>query len=249
MFRNTFSFAGALLLSGAAIVVMPSPGRAQHGGHGGGHGGGGHFSGGHVGGAHFGGGFNHGAFNHGAFNHSFSGYRPYYHNYGYRYRSYGYPYLYGYGAYPYSDGYYPYYSNYSAYPYYDSYDDSYPGYGYGSYPSYNGPLYSAPPSSVGPAASSPVPADMTAHVTVRAPADAELWFDGTKTTSTGPVRDFQTPGLAAGHKYTYTIRARWLENGNEVTQTQQVGVTAGADIRVDFPRAAATAKPAPSQER
>ena len=42
------------------------------------------------------------------------------------------------------------------------------------------------------------------------------------------------------------IRSRCRLSGKEVTQTQQVGVTAGADVRVDFPLPAATAKPAPA---
>jgi hypothetical protein len=31
------------------------------------------------------------------------------------------------------------------------------------------------------------------------------------------------------------VQARWNENGHDVTQTQQVTVSAGASVRVDFP--------------
>src|SRR6267142_2558096 len=79
MFRKAFSFGGLLLLAGAAVLVTPGSGQAQHRG-GGGHGGGFHAGGFHAGSMHGGrfhhggfhhGGFNHGGFNHGGFNHGF----------------------------------------------------------------------------------------------------------------------------------------------------------------------------------
>jgi uncharacterized protein (TIGR03000 family) len=88
------------------------------------------------------------------------------------------------------------------------------------------------------------PADSTVHVTVRVPANAKLWFDGSTTTSTGAVREFQSPRLTPG-RYTYEIRARWTENGRAVTQTQNVTVSPGAHTTVDFPvRPGATETPA-----
>ena len=45
MFGKTFSFAGPMLLAGAAVLVTPGSGQAQH--HGGGHGGGFHSGGFH----------------------------------------------------------------------------------------------------------------------------------------------------------------------------------------------------------
>jgi uncharacterized protein (TIGR03000 family) len=86
-------------------------------------------------------------------------------------------------------------------------------------------------SSLAPGAT----ADSPANLTVTVPADAELWFDGTKTVSTGPVRLFHSPPLEPGRRYTYDIRARWQEDGRDVTQTQTVPVTAGADHNVSFP--------------
>jgi uncharacterized protein (TIGR03000 family) len=82
--------------------------------------------------------------------------------------------------------------------------------------------------------------DDTAHVTVRVPARARLWFDGAATTSTGPVREFQSPALEPGQWYGYVLRAVWEENGKEVSQTQRVSVTAGSRVRVDFPAPAGT---------
>jgi uncharacterized protein (TIGR03000 family) len=78
----------------------------------------------------------------------------------------------------------------------------------------------------------------SARLEVIVPSDAALWFNGWKAKSTGPVRQFQSPPLSAGHKYTYTVEARWEENGRPVMQTRQVIVSAGGFVRVDFSRPA-----------
>jgi uncharacterized protein (TIGR03000 family) len=247
MFRNTFSFVGALLLAGAALLAMPGPSQAQRGGRGGGvHvGGGARFGGVRYG--SYGGGYHQGYSGYRSYNHSYSPYRRYY-NYGHKYRfGYGYPYYDSYGLYP------DYGSYYGSYPDSSSYPDS----DYDAYPYYDSILYTPPASSSGPSGPSadigqPVvsstPSDTTAHVTVKVPADAEVWLEGKKTTSTGSVREFQSPPLEAGYEYTYTLRARWLQNGKEITQTQEVGVSAGAHVNVDFPVASGTAKPASAIE-
>jgi uncharacterized protein (TIGR03000 family) len=137
---------------------------------------------------------------------------------------------------------YPFYNFYPSYGYDVPYDLGYgldPGPMYSD--SYSGaaPLYSSayqalePYSTVSRDAAS-VQAVSTAHVTVRVPANATLWFNGSLTTSTGSVREFQSPSLSPG-RYTYAIRARWTENGRDITQTQQVAVSPGADMTVDFP--------------
>src|SRR5262249_31075720 len=153
----------------------------------------------------------------GSFHHGFprvfffgSGFYPSY------YPSYGYspPYSYSYGSYDYSD------------PYsYGSYDYSYP-YSYDTYPySYGGvaPSYAdgttsaAPPAATSPSAypgaAVTAQADTLAHLTVRVPADARVWFDGAATTSTGPVRQFPSPPLTPGKRYSYEVRASWKEGG------------------------------------
>jgi uncharacterized protein (TIGR03000 family) len=234
MFQKTFSFAGILLLAGAALLVTTSPSQAQRGGghfggahFGGAHFGGAHFGGTHFGGAHFGGGhFGRGHF--GGFPGLYYGFYPYY-----NYPSYGsYPYY----NYPY-DNYYPY-----SYPY--DYGGS-SSYDYGSYP-YSSPslgsgsaYYPVAPSSYQPSGTvstvTPAPSDTGAHLTVNVPAGAEVWFDGTATTSTGQVRQFDSPPLKPGSRYSYEVQARWKENGQEVTQTQQVKVAAGARVNVTFP--------------
>jgi uncharacterized protein (TIGR03000 family) len=207
MFRKAFSFGSALLLAGAAVLVTPGLGQAQRGG--GGHGGGDHGGGGHVGGG-FGGA-------------RYGGYRGGFYPGGGRYG--GYRYGYGYGYYPYYDT-----APYAwSSPTYDSgYSGSYGG------ASADGTTSDAPPVSNYQTLYPPV-TDTLAHVTVKVPADARVWFEDAPTTSTGPVREFSSPTLTPGERYSYDVRATWTENGHEVTQTQQVGVTAGASVELDFP--------------
>jgi uncharacterized protein (TIGR03000 family) len=115
-------------------------------------------------------------------------------------------YFYGYG------GYSPYY--------YDSYSSGYDRpYRYSYYPS-----------------SDVIADDTTAHVTVTVPADAELWFNGTRMKTMGPSRRFETPSLSSG-RFTYEARAQWTENGRVVTQTQEFSVSQGAQVKVTFPLA------------
>ena len=246
MFRKAFSFGGLLLLAGAAVLVASGPGQAQHPG------GGGFRAGGfHAGGMH-GSGFNHGGFNHGGFPHSgfhhggfpHSGFHHggfhhggFHHGFPHRFPHGGfhggwwYPgYLGYYGASPSSYGPNPYsgYSDY--YPDTDSSDTSSPAYDSGYYGSYGDVMSS----------------DTRAQVTVSVPANAEIWVEGIEMTSTGSVREFQSPPLTPGSRYTYDVRARWDENGHEVTQTQQVAVTAGSRVHVHFPVQPTNAPAAPS---
>src|SRR5262249_44177885 len=94
--------------------------------------------------------------------------------------------------------------------------------------SYQYQSYYPPPAPAAP------PPDRSAYVTVTVPADARVWFQGAATTSTGSVRHFHSPPLASGSQYTYNVKATWTENGHDVTQTQQVGVTPGARASVTF---------------
>jgi uncharacterized protein (TIGR03000 family) len=199
-----------------AVLLMAGPAWAQHSG-GGGHGGGFHSGGFHSGGFHSGG------FHHGYSPGSYHGYYPY-HRY--------YP-----GYYPFYR-YYPSYGSYAPYSYYPSYDsgyDSAPNPGY--LDSYGGvaPSYSSGDQVLEPLSTESPDSDSTAHVTVRVPADAKVWIDEAKTVSTGSVREFQSPTLTPGHRYSYEVRARWTENGHAVTQRQKVAFVAGAHTTVDFP--------------
>jgi uncharacterized protein (TIGR03000 family) len=239
MLRKLLTHGGLLLLAGALLFATPSFGWAQRGGS---HAGGAHFGGTHIGGAHFGGA--HVGGYRGGFYHY--GYRPSYHNYGYRpsYRHHG-----GYGYYPY------YGSLYGSYPYYDTYP--YTGSGltynsgyYGLYgdetPSYpDVSPYMTPPATGYQAYYPPTTGggqpDSLAHITVELPPNAQLWFNGEATTTTGSVRQFTSPVLTPGKKYSYQLQARWNSSGKAMTQTQQFQVSAGAHALVVFPTTAKTA--------
>jgi uncharacterized protein (TIGR03000 family) len=164
-----------------------------------------------------------------------------------------YPYAYGGGGYPYgygsaygvpggiySGGIRP----YDARPY-----GSYPGVAqgvYSGYPQQQGmPLaYSSgtpPPrmrTSFSGATFVPRPnTDNKAQMTVLLPsADAEVWFQGVKTTQTGTQRLFESPSLKPDTEYTYTIRARWTTGGASPTEeTRTITVRAGDVLQVAFP--------------
>ena len=54
------------------------------------------------------------------------------------------------------------------------------------------------------------------------------------TTVSGTERNFNSPPLDKGYDYSYTIRARWTQDGAPVEQTRKVAFKAGSQIRVDF---------------
>jgi uncharacterized protein (TIGR03000 family) len=64
--------------------------------------------------------------------------------------------------------------------------------------------------------------------------NARVSFDDTQTRQTGTERVFNTPALDPDKSYTYTVRATWMENGQEVTRKKDIRVQAGRDITVDF---------------
>ena len=129
------------------------------------------------------------------------------------------------------------------------YSPYYQDYGYGGAPSYYPPpVYLAPATqdrqSYYPA---PVAAQQTVHMTVLVPAaNAQVWFDGNATSQQGMERMFESPALQSGHNYSYTIRARWMENGKAVTRERQIQVQAGQNVSVNLRENTSEGVPAPS---
>ncbi len=222
---------GFLVLSSltalALLFANPGSSPAQHGGGGGGHGGGG---GGHSGGGggnfHSSGGSIHGGgFEHGGY--------------------------YGRGGY-YGGGYYGgLYSGIYVSPYIGGYGSAYVVDPYDLTPNYYVPpsAYPAgqtfvPPTSITPQppvgdgyANAVPPLTQpagSALVEVYVPAAADVWFDDLKTKQTGEQRTFKSPALEPGKTYLYDIKARWMENGQEVVRTRTVRVQAGRTAHVDF---------------
>jgi uncharacterized protein (TIGR03000 family) len=74
---------------------------------------------------------------------------------------------------------------------------------------------------------------------VRVPPNAEVLIDGTKTTTTGPVRQFISPPIEPGREYKYKVEAKWMDNGNERTQTRELVVRPGERKMVDLTKMSA----------
>lgn len=68
---------------------------------------------------------------------------------------------------------------------------------------------------------------------VQVPANAKVWIDGAPTTSTGTSRSFVSPVLEAG-KFTYTVKAQWTENGQQVTRTRRIPVQANQAVDINL---------------
>jgi uncharacterized protein (TIGR03000 family) len=117
-----------------------------------------------------------------------------------------------------------------------AYSPYYGGFGLGIAPSY----YYAEPAYVAPIqirqSYYPAPAaQQSATMTVLVPAaGAQVWFDGNATSQQGTERVFVSPALESGHNFTYTIRARWTENGQTVNRERQIRVQAGQSVTIDF---------------
>lgn len=82
--------------------------------------------------------------------------------------------------------------------------------------------------------------DTTATVIISLPADATLYANGVRTRQTSNERHFVTPPLEIGMIYNYTLTIEVVRDGRMVTETRQVEVQAGAEIRVAFEGAEAT---------
>ena len=103
---------------------------------------------------------------------------------------------------------------------------------YGYTPSAAGPLAYGPPEAPAPPPAAEDP--NTVVIAVRVPAEAELWFDGEKTSQSGTFREFVSPPLSPEQTYAYQIRARWTEDGQVIDKAHQINVHAGRHVLVDF---------------
>jgi uncharacterized protein (TIGR03000 family) len=88
--------------------------------------------------------------------------------------------------------------------------------------------------------------DTRARIRLHLPADAEVWFEGHKTSQKGAVRDFYSPPLEPGKRFSYQVRARWTEDGRPVERERTVRVHADSRAEVDLTAPAASA---PSTKR
>jgi uncharacterized protein (TIGR03000 family) len=71
-------------------------------------------------------------------------------------------------------------------------------------------------------------------ISVNVPAETKIFVNGNSTRSTGTSRQYISRGLSAGRQYTYELRAELDVNGQTVSDTQVVQLTAGERTQVAF---------------
>jgi uncharacterized protein (TIGR03000 family) len=70
---------------------------------------------------------------------------------------------------------------------------------------------------------------------VRLPdANAEVWFQDYKTQQRGTLRYYESGRLDPKLSYTFQVRARWLEKGQQMDETRLVQARAGQTVTLDF---------------
>jgi uncharacterized protein (TIGR03000 family) len=131
---------------------------------------------------------------------------------------------------------------YSDYGYFSPYPDPATEQADAGYPTGYGPYETADYSSI-PRDESVTTGGTSARITIATPAGTEIWVNDTKVASPGGrVYTFPTPPLEQNRRYTYTIRAQWLDHEQKVTQSQEVAFAAGAGVMVRFPKPAEPGK-------
>lgn len=133
------------------------------------------------------------------------------------------------------------------------------GYGWGGYQPYGTTIVNpttvvvAPPAGGqaptgdGAPAQTPPPPDNSAHLQLIVPENAEVLFDGGRTTQTGTNREFVSPQLPAGKLFDYTITVRSTDaEGNVKTDKRVIHVRANDWYRIDFTRPEPASEPPPA---
>jgi uncharacterized protein (TIGR03000 family) len=117
------------------------------------------------------------------------------------------------------------------YLFYPSRGGGYPWYNYRPYYGWHFPSHMTEPQKE---EQPETPKDTHAHILVRVPAGAKLWFNGTKVSGEETDHKFVSPSLTPGRRYSYEVRAEWQQNGQTITKTHELSVKAGARIEVDL---------------
>src|SRR5207237_10503402 len=81
------------------------------------------------------------------------------------------------------------------------------------------------------------------HLQLLVPENAEVYFDGAKTSQTGKRREFTSPPLSPGNRYTYRVSVRYTgPDGKQVNDTRDIYIRPNDWFTIDFTR------PAPSDQ-
>jgi uncharacterized protein (TIGR03000 family) len=95
----------------------------------------------------------------------------------------------------------------------------------------------SPPGAGAPATGDPKAVQgQPATVNVQCPANATIWIEGQKMTSTGAVRSFQSPALEAGKAFYYSFKVSWpgAPGQPDTVVEREVTVRAGQTTVLDF---------------
>jgi uncharacterized protein (TIGR03000 family) len=65
-------------------------------------------------------------------------------------------------------------------------------------------------------------------------ATADVLIENQATQQQGTDRLFISPALDPNASYSYTVKAKWMDNGQEATREKSVNVSAGGSVTVDF---------------
>jgi uncharacterized protein (TIGR03000 family) len=76
--------------------------------------------------------------------------------------------------------------------------------------------------------------DSRATIMVQLPPEAKLIFNGWKSSSNSPTRQFRSLPLEPGKDYTYTVQAEVMRDGQRVVLSREVTVRAGRETQVSF---------------
>jgi uncharacterized protein (TIGR03000 family) len=79
---------------------------------------------------------------------------------------------------------------------------------------------------------------------IRVPSSAEVFVNGEKISATGTMRTFTSDNLTAGQTYEYKVKAKWTENGKEMSRERTVKAVPGQRTSVDLTR---STQPSPGQ--
>jgi len=74
---------------------------------------------------------------------------------------------------------------------------------------------------------------------VNVPTDAVVYVNDSKTTSTGSQRQYVSHGLKEGQSYTYNVRVEFEREGQLVSESKSVSLSAGGDESLAFEAAPA----------
>ncbi len=72
-----------------------------------------------------------------------------------------------------------------------------------------------------------------AEIEVTVPANAEVWFNGEMSTEAGEQRKFVSKELQPGMPHTFTMKVRWMNNGQDTTRELTIPMHPGEDSKMD----------------